>query len=158
MSARIPYVRVVLQRVGRASVTVDSEVVASIGRGFLLLVGIEVGDSADDVAVAVDKIVGLRVFPDEVGKMNLSIGDVSGEILVVSQFTLLGDLRRGRRPSFTAAAGPEIAARLIDQMVEAFSTIGVPTASGMFGASMTVDLVNEGPVTLMFSVRNARLG
>lgn len=157
MSARIAQVRVVLQRVGRASVTVDGVVVSSIGRGFLILVGIENGDSAEDVAVAADKIAGLRVFPDEVGKMNLSIGDVSGEVLVVSQFTLLGDVKRGRRPSFTAASPPEVAAPLLDQMVATLSRMGIPTATGVFGASMSVESVNEGPVTLLFSVTNSRL-
>ena len=157
MSARIRHVRVVMQRVGRAAVTVDDLVVSSIGRGLLLLVGIEDGDDAEDVAVAVDKIAGLRIFPDELGKMNLSLADVSGEILVVSQFTLLGDVRRGRRPSFTAAAHPKVARPLLDHMVDAFSDIGIPTVSGDFGASMSVELVNEGPVTLVFSVRNARL-
>ena len=147
----------VLQRVGRASVTVEGAVVGEIGRGFLLLVGIERGDSVDDVAFAVAKIAGVRVFADDAGKMNLSIGDVSGEILVVSQFTLLGDVRRGRRPSFTDAADPEVAAPLVERMVESFTELGIPTQSGVFGASMSVDSVNEGPVTLLLSVRNARL-
>ena len=147
----------VLQRVRRASVTVDDVQVSAIGPGFLLLVGVEHDDSPADVSVAVDKIAGLRVFPDDAGKMNLSIGQVSGEILVVSQFTLLGDVKRGRRPSFTDAADPAVAAPLVARMVEEFSAIGIPTSSGVFGAAMAVDLVNEGPVTLVFSVQNAKL-
>lgn len=130
---------------------------ASIGRGALLFVGIEPADTSEDVSVAVDKIAGLRVFADDVGKMNLSIGDVEGEIIVVSQFTLLGDIRKGRRPSFTGAATPDVAAPLLDEMVDGFRQIGIRTGTGVFGASMEVDLVNDGPVTLSFSVRNARL-
>lgn len=149
--------RVVLQRVSRASVSVDGSLVSAIGNGLLLLVGIENGDTDEDVSVAVDKISGLRVFPDEVGKMNLSIGDVDGEILIVSQFTLLGDIRRGRRPSFTGAAAPDLAAPLIDQMTKDLTNIGIRTSSGVFGAAMEVELVNDGPVTLVFSVRNAKL-
>jgi len=150
--------RVVLQRVSRAAVTVDDDVVAAIGQGLLLLVGIEDGDNEDDVGVAVDKIAGLRIFADESGKMNRSIRDVSGEILVVSQFTLLGEVTRGRRPSFSAAAEPVIAEPLVERMVAEFNATGIPTVSGVFGATMSVELVNEGPVTLTFSVRNARLG
>lgn len=150
--------RVVLQRVSQAQVRVDAAVVSEIGPGFVLLVGIEPGDTSEDVRVAVDKIAGLRVFSDEEGKMNLSIGDVDGSIIVVSQFTLAGDVRKGRRPSFTGAAPPDVAAPLLDEMVEAFRQIGIATGSGMFGEHMEVDLVNDGPVTLVFSVRNARLG
>lgn len=147
-----------LQRVGRAGVMVDGETVDEIGRGYLLLVGIEDGDVSADIRVAVEKIVGLRVFPDESGRMNLGIGDVGGSILVVSQFTLVGDLRRGRRPSFTGAADPELAAPLIAEMIDEFRRHGIETGSGVFGAEMEVDLVNEGPVTLVFSVRNSKLG
>jgi len=147
----------VLQRVSRARVIVAGTIVDEIGTGLLLLVGIEDGDGPADIRVAVDKIVGLRVFPDETGRMNLGIGDVGGSILVVSQFTLVGDLRRGRRPSFTAAAAPGLAAPLIGEMVDDFRGQGIETGSGVFGAQMDVDLVNEGPVTLVFSVRNAKL-
>ena len=149
--------RVVLQRVSEARVRVDGSVVASIGPGLLLLVGVEPDDESQDVRVVVDKVANLRVFSDEIGKMNLSIGDVGGEILVVSQFTLLGDIRKGRRPSFTRAADPGLAAPLIAEMVDGFNQVGIPTGSGVFGAAMEVDLINEGPVTLVFSVRNARL-
>lgn len=141
--------RVVLQRVSRASVSVDGTVVAEIGRGLCLLVGIEDGDDAAVVDSSVSKISGLRVFSDAAGKMNLSLVDVEGEALVVSQFTLLGDTRRGRRPSFTTAAPPEVAGPLIDQMVAAFRLAGVPTSPGVFGAKMEVELVNDGPVTLV---------
>lgn len=150
--------RVVLQRVNRAEVRVDNSVVASIGRGLVLLVGIEQADTSEDVRTVVDKIANLRVFSDDVGKMNLSIGDVGGEIIVVSQFTLLGDVRRGRRPSFTGAATPEMAAPLIDEMVAGFRQVGIETGAGVFGAPMEVDLVNDGPVTLVLSVRGATLG
>ncbi len=148
----------VLQRVKRASVTVDGEVVSSIGAGMCLLVGVAQGDGDADVRAAVEKISPLRIFSDVMGKMNLSIRDVGGEILVVSQFTLLGDARRGRRPSFSEAADPEVAEPLLRLMVELFIEAGVPTKAGVFGASMEVDLVNDGPVTLVFDVENARLG
>jgi D-tyrosyl-tRNA(Tyr) deacylase len=149
--------RVVLQRVSGARVRVDGSVVASIGPGLVLLVGVEPEDTVQDVRAVIDKVVNLRVFSDDAGRMNLSIGDTGGEVIVVSQFTLLGDVRRGRRPSFTGAAAPEVAAPLIDEMVEGFRQVGITTGSGTFGATMEVELVNEGPVTLVFSVRNARL-
>lgn len=146
-----------LQRVSGAQVRAEGSVVANIGRGLVLLVGIEPEDTSEDVRVAVEKIAHLRVFSDELGKMNLSIGDVEGEVVVVSQFTLLGDVRKGRRPSFTGAAPPDLAAPLVDEMVNRFRQLGIETRSGVFGAAMEVDLVNDGPVTLSFSVRNARL-
>lgn len=141
--------RVVLQRVARATVDVDGQTVANIGRGLFLLVGIAGDDTNADVEAAVAKIVSLRVFADEKGKMNRSVRDVDGEILVVSQFTLLGDVRRGRRPSFTSSADPEMARTLIDAMVKGFQDHGVTTSTGRFGARMMVDLTNEGPVTLV---------
>lgn len=149
--------RVVLQRVSRATVSLDDQVVSSIGGGLCLLVGVEPGDGADEVTAAVDKISGLRVFSDEAGKMNLSIGDVGGEILVVSQFTLLGDVRKGRRPSFVGAAPPEHAEPLVATMAEGFEEIGIKTRTGVFGAMMAVDLVNDGPVTLVLDVRDGRV-
>jgi len=149
--------RVVIQRVSQASVTVEGEVVSSIASGLCLLVGVEPGDGPDEVAAAVEKISGLRVFSDEVGKMNLSIEDVAGEILVVSQFTLLGDVRKGRRPSFTGAAAPEHAEPLLVAMADAFGEIGIRTRTGVFGALMTVRLVNEGPVTLVLEVSEGRV-
>jgi D-tyrosyl-tRNA(Tyr) deacylase len=150
-------VRVVLQRVARASVTVDGERVASIGHGFLLLVGVAVGDDDRDVAAVVEKVSGLRVFADENRKMNRSISDVDGEILVVSQFTLLADTRKGRRPSFTGAADPEWAEPLVGAMVDGFRAGGIPTAEGAFGAAMSVESVNDGPVTLLFDVSGGRI-
>ena len=150
--------RFVLQRVSRASVTVEGTVVASIGAGILALVGVQDGDDRADVDVAVDKVANLRIFADDGNKMNLSLGDIGGELLVVSQFTLLGNVSRGRRPSFVDAAPPEVAAPLLDYMVDSFQSIGVPTKTGVFGAKMDVELVNDGPVTVLFDVRNARLG
>lgn len=137
--------------------SVDGSQVASIGRGLCLLVGIEEGDDLRDVSAAVDKIAGLRVFADDDGRMNLSVSDVNGQVLVVSQFTLLGDVRRGRRPSFTRAAPPEVAAPLVDQMADGFRGLGITTETGQFGAVMKVDLVNDGPVTLVLDVTNATL-
>jgi D-tyrosyl-tRNA(Tyr) deacylase len=150
-------VRIVLQRVSEASVTVDDEVVAAIGDGYVALVGIEPGDDAVDIGAAADKITGLRLFADDTGLMNRSILETGGEILVVSQFTLLADVRRGRRPSFTGAAGPEAAAPLLDELAGRLSGNGVPTRSGRFGARMAVSLVNEGPVTLVLEVRGGRV-
>jgi D-tyrosyl-tRNA(Tyr) deacylase len=141
--------RVVLQRVARASVDVDGEGVASIGRGFLLLVGIGDGDAPGEVERMAEKIVNVRVFADEAGKMNLALADVGGEILVVSQFTLYGDLRKGRRPSWTGAADPAIAAERVEAFAAALEARGVRVGRGVFGAHMQVDLLNDGPVTLI---------
>jgi len=142
--------RVVLQRVRRASVTVGGEMVGSIGRGALLLAGFTQGDDLDDVTWMAEKVVGLRIFNDGEGRMNLSLSDVGGDFLVVSQFTLYGDARKGRRPSFVAAADPSVATPLYDAFVEALR-VRVPGAveTGEFGATMDVELVNDGPVTLV---------
>lgn len=129
--------------------SVDGSVVSAIGGGLCLLVGVEEGDDDRAADAAVAKISGLRVFSDTAGKMNLSVAEVGGEVLVVSQFTLLGDTRRGRRPSFTAAASPETAQPLIHRMAVAFRSEGIPTSEGVFGARMEVELVNDGPVTLL---------
>ncbi|MGD2059705.1 MAG: D-aminoacyl-tRNA deacylase [Acidimicrobiia bacterium] len=150
--------RVVLQRVSRASVSVGGEQVAAIGPGFLALVGVAGGDDVGDVVAAVEKVSGLRVFADAEGKMNRSIVGAGGEILVVSQFTLLADIRRGRRPSFTDAAAPAVAEPLIEEMVAGFRAAGIPTSHGVFGASMQVELVNDGPVTLVFDVLDGKPG
>lgn len=142
--------RVVLQRVSRGEVRIDGEVVGSIGRGHVLLVGFTYGDGAEQVEWMADKVVGLRVFGDDEGKMNLSIEDVGGELLVVSQFTLYGDTRKGRRPSFVRAAPPDEAIPLYDHFVKALRARGVSKVeTGEFGAMMEVDLVNDGPVTLV---------
>lgn len=141
--------RVVLQRVARASVTVDGERVAAIGRGLLLLVGIGAEDGEGEIERVADKIAGLRVFADAGGKMNLAMGDVGGEVLVVSQFTLYGDLRKGRRPSWTGAAEPGIAAERVEAFARALESRGLRVARGVFGAHMEVNLLNDGPVTLV---------
>ena len=142
--------RVVLQRVTRAEVRVERQVVGRVGRGHLLLVGFRTGDGAAHISWMTEKIVGLRVFPDADGKMNLSLDDVSGDLLVVSQFTLYGDTRKGRRPSFVDAAPPEPARPLYESFVVALrSRTGGVVETGEFGASMEVDLVNDGPVTLV---------
>lgn len=149
--------KAVLQRVSRASVAVGGEVVSSIEAGFCVFVGIEPSDSSDEVTALVDKLAGLRVFPDAEGKMNLSIGEVNGAVMVVSQFTLLGDMRRGRRPSFSGAAQPEQAERLIGELVDGLRLAGLAVSSGVFGEHMMVELVNDGPVTLWLSVVGGRV-
>lgn len=142
--------RVVLQRVSRASVSVEGETVSAIGAGHLLLVGFAEGDDEDGLVWMADKIVGLRVFPDEEGRMNLGLDEVGGDLLVVSQFTLYGDTRKGRRPSFVHAADPEIAVPLYERFIELLRQRAPGRVeSGVFGAMMDVELVNDGPVTLV---------
>ncbi len=141
--------KAVLQRVSRAKVTVAGELVGEIGRGLVVLLGVEQGDTEADAQQLADKTVQLRIFDDEDGKMNLAVTDVGGSVLVVSQFTLLGDCRKGRRPSFIAAAPPETAERLYETFVAAIGVQGVPVATGRFRAMMEVELVNDGPVTLL---------
>ena len=142
--------RIVLQRVARASVTVEGSVVGRIGPGLLLLAGFTAGDGRDAVRWMANKVLGLRVFNDPDGRMNLSLHDVSGDVLVVSQFTLYGDTRKGRRPSFVRAAGPDVAVPLYEDFV-ALLREGAPgkVETGVFGAMMDVELVNDGPVTLV---------
>jgi D-tyrosyl-tRNA(Tyr) deacylase len=140
--------RVLLQRVARAEVRVGVRVIGSIGRGFALLVGFTHTDSAAQVDWMAEKVVGLRVFPDDEDKMNRSLADVEGALLVVSQFTLYGDAVKGRRPSFVDAARPEQAIPLYEQFVATLRAKGIRTETGEFGASMHVELVNDGPVTL----------
>lgn len=142
--------RVVLQRVSRASVSISGRVVGEIGQGLALLVGFTEGDGEDAVRWMAEKIVGLRVFSDEEGKMNLSLSDVAGDLLVVSQFTLYGDTRKGRRPSFIHAAHPDLATPLYHQFLELLQeNAPARVESGEFGAMMDVELVNAGPVTLV---------
>lgn len=141
--------RVVVQRVSRASVEVRGNTVASIDHGLLALVGVAPTDGASEVEAAADKLVGLRIFADDDGKMNRSVSDVEGSVLIVSQFTLLGDTTKGRRPSFVGAAQPELAEPLIESLIAAIESRGIPTATGKFGAHMLVSLVNDGPVTLV---------
>src|SRR5712692_5286261 len=141
--------RAVLQRVTEASVTVDGETIAAIGHGLLVLLGVADGDADADAEYTAKKIAELRIFPDGEGRFNRSVVDAGGEALVVSQFTLLSDTRRGRRPSFTAAAAPDLAARLCDRVAALLRSHGVPTQTGRFGAMMAVALVNDGPVTIV---------
>ncbi len=146
--------RAVLQRVSRASVVIDESVVGAVERGLLVLLGVAPDDTAADVRKLADKIVGLRIFPDAADKMNRSVAEVGGGVLVVSQFTLYGDCRKGRRPSFIGAAGSEIAVPLYEMFVNALRAQGVPVETGRFGATMRVELVNEGPVTLILDTRD----
>lgn len=145
--------RAVVQRVSQASVTVAGEVVGQIGPGMLVLLGVADGDDERDAATLADKIVGLRIFEDEEGKMNRGLADIGGAMLVVSQFTLLGDCRKGRRPSFVAAAAPEIAERLYEVFVEHVKAAGIEVGTGRFRQHMDVALVNDGPVTLLLDSR-----
>lgn len=147
--------RAVVQRVSRAKVTVEGEVTGAIGPGFLVLLGVAEGDTAEDALALADKIVGLRVFEDPDGKMNLSLGETGGAMLVVSQFTLLGDCRKGRRPSFIAAARPEVANALYEHFVADVRRRGIAVGTGKFQAHMDVELVNDGPVTLLLDSRKA---
>jgi D-tyrosyl-tRNA(Tyr) deacylase len=142
-------VRVVIQRVTRASVTVDGETVGAIGPGLLLLAGIANGDDEATVRRMARKCVELRLFPDAEGRFDRSLLDTGGEALVVSQFTLLADVRKGRRPSFVAAAAPDVAAPLCDVFADELRALGVAVATGRFGAKMQVELVNDGPVTVI---------
>ena len=141
--------RVVLQRVSRAAVTIGGDRVSEIGRGYLLLVAAGADDREGEIDRLAEKIVNLRVFPDSEGRMNLPLADVGGEVLVVSQFTLYGDVRRGRRPSWTGAAPPEAAEERIEAFARALEALGVRVARGVFRADMQVELVNDGPVTLV---------
>jgi D-tyrosyl-tRNA(Tyr) deacylase len=141
--------RVVVQRVSRASVTVDGKITGEIGRGLLLLVAMQGTESDEDLDWMVNRCVGLRIFPDSEGKMNLSLEDAEGEILVVSQFTLYGDCRKGRRPSFIGAGDPQVSEKLIERFVGKIRAAGVNAGTGIFGADMKVELLNDGPVTLI---------
>jgi D-tyrosyl-tRNA(Tyr) deacylase len=145
--------RAVVQRVSQAEVTVDGESVGKIARGFLVLLGVAIDDQPADAVAIASKIVGLRVFEDEAGKMNLSLAEVGGAVLAVSQFTLLADCRQGRRPSFTAAAPPELANRLYLEFIAEVRGLGIPVETGRFQADMQVALVNDGPVTLLIDSR-----
>ncbi len=141
--------RALLQRVSRASVTVEGRVVGRIGRGFVVLLGVTHSDGPAEAEWVAAKIAGLRVFDDDAGKMNRSLSDVGGELLVVSQFTLYGDARKGRRPSFTDAAAPHQAEPLVDAFVGLLREAGFTVATGVFGAHMDVEIHNDGPVTLL---------
>jgi D-tyrosyl-tRNA(Tyr) deacylase len=141
--------RAVLQRVRRARVLIAEEVAGAIEQGLLVLLGIAPADTPAEGEWLADKIAGLRIFNDSAGKMNLSLRDVSGSLLVVSQFTLYGDTRKGRRPSFIGAAPPEIAIPLYEAFIDSVKALGLPVETGRFGADMQVELVNDGPVTIL---------
>ena len=145
--------RAVIQRVERASVSVEGEIRGQIGAGFLVLIGVEEGDGDADFRYIAEKVPNLRVFEDEQGKMNRSLLDVGGEVLAVSQFTLLGDARGGRRPSFITAARPETADPMYEQLVADWRARGIRVETGVFGAHMKVSLVNDGPVTILLDSR-----
>jgi D-tyrosyl-tRNA(Tyr) deacylase len=144
--------RIVLQRVAEASVSVEGTVIGSIGKGLVLLVGIGPEDGEKQARALAEKCVQLRIFEDDQGKMNLSLLDVGGEILAVSQFTLYGDTRKGRRPSFTGAAHPDVAMPLFNRFLGYLKELGVSVATGQFGARMKVTIVNDGPVTFVLEV------
>ena len=141
--------RIVLQRVRHARVSVDDQTIAQIGPGLVLLVGVGPKDEAEQARYLAEKIANLRIFEDQEGKMNHSLLDVGGEAIVVSQFTLFADTRKGRRPSFTSAAQPQIAQPLVDRFASYLIQQGIPTQSGEFGAHMQVELANDGPVTIL---------
>ncbi|HHS97813.1 MAG TPA: D-tyrosyl-tRNA(Tyr) deacylase [Chloroflexi bacterium] len=141
--------RALVQRVSQAAVSVDGETIARIGRGVVVLVGVTHGDAEEQAAWLARKVAGLRIFEDEHGKMNASLLDVEGEALVVSQFTLYADARKGRRPSFVNAAPPEVAEPLVDLFARVLAETGVPVKTGLFGAHMLVQIYNDGPVTIL---------
>ena len=145
--------RLVIQRVLESSVKVDGQTVGSIGAGFMVLCGVEDGDTPDDVRYCVEKTAGLRIFEDDAGKMNRSIQDVGGEILAISQFTLHGDARHGRRPSFSAAARPDVAVPMYEAYCRGLRDKGIHVETGIFQADMKVSLINDGPVTLLLDSR-----
>ena len=147
--------RIVIQRVKRASVTVNGSVISNIGEGLLLLLGIEDADTEEDIQWLSRKVLGLRVFDDDEGVMNRSIMDINGEVIVVSQFTLMASYKKGNRPSWIRAAGHEHAVPMFERFVEVLSEgLGKPVGTGVFGAEMQVDLVNDGPVTICMDTKN----
>ena len=145
--------RVVIQRVSEASVTVDRQTVGAIGQGLMVLLGVAQGDTSQEAKFLAEKTAGLRIFEDDAGKMNRSVEEIGGSLLVVSQFTLLGDCRKGRRPGFTDAAPPELADQLYEEYVAVLRSRGVNVATGVFRADMQVALVNDGPVTMLLDSR-----
>ncbi len=148
--------KVLIQRVKNAGVDIEGKNVSSIQKGILALVGIEKGDTKEQVEKLARKVVNLRIFPDENDKMNLSLIDIKGEMLIVSQFTLCGDCRKGTRPSFDKSAPPEIANELYEYFVSQVQSYGIKTGTGKFGAMMEVSLINDGPVTFMLEVQEQR--
>ena len=146
--------RAVIQRVSRASVTVDGAITGSIERGLLVFLGVGKEDSQKDINFIAGKIANLRIFEDNSGRMNLSVSDIGGAVLLISQFTLFGDCRKGRRPDFTAAGPPDMANKLYEQTVTAVKSKGVPVQTGVFAAHMDIDALNDGPVTLILDSPN----
>lgn len=142
-----------MQRVGRASVSVDGKIVGQIESGLLVFVGVGQGDTQQDADYIATKILGMRIFQDDAGKMNLDVTQVGGSVLIVSQFTLFGDVRKGKRPDFTMAALPEDAKSLIEQIIQRINKADIPVQTGIFGAHMVVDIENDGPVTIMLDSR-----
>jgi len=145
--------RAVVQRVGRASVSVDRKVVGQIESGLLVFVGVGQGDAQQDADYIATKILGMRIFQDDTRKMNLDVTQIGGSVLIVSQFTLFGDVRKGKRPDFTMAALPEDAKGLIEQIIQRINKADIPVQTGIFGAHMVVDIENDGPVTIMLDSR-----
>ena len=150
--------KVLIQRVKSASVTIDGKLYSATDKGILALVGIEKGDTLEEVKKLAGKIVNLRIFPDENDKMNRSLIDIQGEMLIVSQFTLCGDCKKGTRPSFDKSAPPDIANELYESFVKEVSSLGIKTATGSFGAMMDVSLINDGPVTFMLQLTHKTEG
>ena len=146
--------KVLIQRVKRASVTIDGELYSKINSGILAFVGIEKGDTLEQVKKAATKTANLRIFPDENDKMNRSLLDTKGEMLIVSQFTLCGDCKKGTRPSFDNSAPPDIAKNLYEYFISEIKNYGINTGTGVFGAMMDVELINDGPVTFMIEIKN----
>jgi D-tyrosyl-tRNA(Tyr) deacylase len=155
MVGKFQAMRAVLQRVSRAVVEVEGSVVGQVGRGWLVLLGVARGDADDDAGKLAEKVVALRAFADDAGKMNRNLAEAGGSVLVVSQFTLLGDCRGGRRPSFTEAADPAEAERLYLRFIDELRRAGADVTTGTFGAMMQVELVNDGPVTFLLDSRRA---
>jgi len=149
-------VRALIQRVTKASVSIEGKVVGSIGKGLVILLGVKLGDTNDDANFLADKSVNLRIFADQEGKFNLSALDVGGELLAISQFTLYGDTRKGRRPSFIDAAPPEISEPLYEKFVTYLRQSGLKVATGEFGAMMLVEIHNDGPVTILLESKESR--
>ncbi len=145
--------KIVIQRVSKASVSIDGQVIGEIEQGLLLLVGVGPDDTRDDMDYAVRKIINMRIFSDENDKMNLSVQDIKGSILSISQFTLFADTKKGNRPAFTGAANPELASQLYDELNSALAE-HVPVQTGVFGADMKVSLVNDGPVTIVLDTKH----
>jgi len=150
--------KAVLQRVSHANVTVDNEIIGKIGQGILVLLGIGIDDINEDIKYLAEKVVNLRIFPDEYGKINLSVKDIQGELLVVSQFTLMANCTKGRRPSFENAAKPEMANEMYTFFIEECRKHGIRVESGRFQAEMHVELCNHGPVTIILDTRERKLG